>query len=92
MGLDVFAWVTPRTMPSDGRQGGVEVCELLPIAAVAVDGAGGEDAALMHDLHGRAAVLMHDGEDDLALVDDGVDVEDVAGNELLEEEVALAVA
>ena len=86
------AWVTPRTMPSEGARLRVERGQFLPVAAGAVDGAGGEDAALVHHLHGRAAVLMDDGEDDLALADDRVDVEDVAGDELLQQEVALPVA
>ena len=79
------AWVTPRTMPMAGHELCVDGGELAGVVGVAVDGARGEDAALVHDLHGRLAVSADAGEDDLALAGDGVDVEDVAGDEALEE-------
>ena len=75
-----------------GHELRVDRRELRGSLGLAVEDARGEDAALVHDLHGRLAVAADAGEDDLALADDGVDVEDVAGDEALEEVEALAVA
>ena len=37
----------------------IHLGELMPVVAGAVDGAGGEDAAFVHDLHGRTACLLY---------------------------------
>jgi hypothetical protein len=70
----------------------VERNQPFGIVGVAIDGAGREDSALMHDLHRRFAVAVHFGEDHVAFAGDGVDMEDVAGDEAFEEEIALLVA
>ena len=48
-------------------------------------GAGREDAALVRDAEGRRAVLVRGVEDDVALPDQRVDVEDIAFDEALEQ-------
>ena len=92
MGLDVLAMRDAAGHAQRGSEAGVERGQLGPVAALAVDGARREDAALVHHLHGRAAVLVGHGEDHLALAHNRVHVEDVTGDELLQEEAALAVA
>ena len=52
----------------------------------------GGDAALVHHLHGRTAVLMYDGENDLVLAHNRIHMEDLAGHELLHQEEALPVS
>ena len=50
----------------------------------------GEDAAFVRNIERRRAVGVRFGEDNFAFGDDAVDMEDAAGNELLEQIVAIA--
>jgi hypothetical protein len=90
--FDVLGVGHSASQAKRGRQGRVECGEFLPVAAGAIDGPGGEDAAFVHHLHGRPAILMHRRKDHLALADDRIHVEDLAGNEPLHHKMALPVA
>ena len=70
----------------------IERGQFGPVAAGAVDGARRKHAAFVHHLHGWSSVLVGNGEDHLAFAHNRVDVKDVAGHELFQQEVALAVA
>jgi hypothetical protein len=57
----------------------------------AVHGSGGEDAALMHELEGRLAVLMNGRSERVALPNDAVGVEDIARDEALQQMMRLTI-
>ena len=78
---------------AEGTKGsGVDVEERGGFGTGAVEGAGGKDSAGVRGLEGRLAVLVRSGEEDAALPGDAFDMEDVAGEEALDEMVAGRIA
>ncbi len=90
--LNVFSVGDAAEEAHGGEDELIFIDEAALEGGVALDEAGGEDAALVADVHGGAAVAAGDGEEDIAFANDGVDVEDVAGDVLLEEVVGLVIA
>ena len=89
---DVFSMGDAAHQAHGGDELRIDGGQLTGVSRSTVDDVSGEDSALVHHLHRGLAVLADGGEDDLAVGSDGVDVEDVAGDESLEEVIALAVA
>src|SRR5271156_1875161 len=91
-GADIFGMCDTAHEAHGRYQLRVNCLQFTRIGGIPIDDPGGKHAALVHHLHGRLAVLAHGRKDYLPVVGDRVDVEDGAGNESLEEIVALAVA
>src|SRR6201996_7252382 len=92
VGADELGVSDPVVQAQAAKGCGVDVEEFAGFVAGAIESACGEDAAGVHGVEGRLAVLVRRGEDDTAVPGDAFDVEDVAGDEALDEVVGGGIA
>ena len=77
----------PFTVFESLEQLGVQPLELHTVRGTVLDRRRGVHTALRRNLEGRRAVPAHPRRDDLSAGDDGVDVEDLALDELFNQEL-----